>query len=420
MIDFLKFTNYDHTLIEKLECNPLLSWKSETENLKYFDSEIITTKKIKEYKGVLFCFYANRLDILFKPHYYFNDNLHNANDLTINDCINTINVLKNDLNIDLNRLKVINIEFGINVKSPIDIKDLITYLVYHEKNEFKTDTEFSYSKKSYSVYKNGTVNKYKIIKAYAKGIQFPEYCNINTFRFEIKSKKSRYINSKLSIYTAADLLREEVYFIMAGIILKEFKKVLILDCDINLNKFNLKEQKKIIYYNNFFNWYKILNQSRNSFSRNKKIYHDLIDKEKNNLKNQLKKIIIDKLEYLKKGAISHTKENKNKGAISHVIYRGNCTLNSLNKCTVTGLDISMQKDSCNLSHTGLKYYYKNDLSTFNKLKNQYLSKIWFTSDIETQIKEIAHNIRNAKSNQNIKQNRIYKPQQENLLNSFKI
>lgn len=402
MLDFLKLTNYDHTLIEKLECNPLLTWKSETENLKYFDSEIITTKKIKDYKGILFCFYANRLDILFKPHYYFNDNLHNANDFTINDSINTINDLNIELNIDLNLFKVVNIEFGINVISPIDIKDLITYLVYHEKNEFKTDTDFSFSKKSCSVFKNGIVNKYKYIKAYAKGIQFPEYCNINTFRFEIKSKKSRYINSKLSIYTAADLLREEVYFKMAELILKEFKEVLILDCDIDLNNFNLKEQKKIIYYNNFFNWYKILNQSRNSFSRNKKKYHELIDKEKNNLKNQLEKIIIEKLEYLKKGAISHTKVNINKGAISHVIYRGNCTQNNFKKCTVTGLDISMQKDSSNLSHTGLKYYYKNDLSTFNKIKNQYLSKVWFTSEIETQIKEIAHNIRNAKSNQSIK------------------
>jgi hypothetical protein len=420
MLDFLKFTNYDHTLIEKLECNPLLSWKSESENLKYFDSEVITTKKIKEYKGILFCFYANRLDILFKPHYYFNGNLHNANDFTIIDCINTINVLKNDLNIDLNLLKVVNIEFGVNVISPIDIKDLITYLVYHEKNEFKTDSEFSFSKKSYSVYKNGIVNKYKFIKAYAKGIQFPEYCNINTFRFEIKSKKSRYINSKLSIYTATDLLREEVYLTMAELILKEFKEVLILDCDINLNKFNLKEQKKVIYYNNFFNWYKILNQSRNSFSRNKKKYHDLIDKEKNNLKNQLEKIIIEKLEYLKKGAISHTKENNKKGAISHVIYRGNCTQYNLIKCSVTGLDISMQKDSLNLSHTGLRYYYNNDLPTFNKIKNQYLSKVWYNSDINTQIKEIAHNIRNAKSNQNLKLNRIYQPQQINLLSYFNL
>jgi hypothetical protein len=106
--------------------------------------------------------------------------------------------------------------------------------------------------------------------------------------------------------------------------------------------------------------------------------------------------------------------------LSHVIYRGNCTQYNLIKCSVTGLDISMQKDSLNLSHTGLRYYYNNDLPTFNKIKNQYLSKVWYNSDINTQIKEIAHNIRNAKSNQNLKLNRIYQPQQINLLSYFNL
>ena len=85
-------------------------------------------------------------------------------------------------------------------------------------------------------------------------------------------------------------------------------------------------------------------------------------------------------------------------------------------CQVTKINISMQKnDSILLSHTGLKYYYKTDRKVFEQIKRKYLSKQWIKSDFETQIKEIAHNIRNAKGNQKTKQVRIYPNQQINLL-----
>ena len=88
-------------------------------------------------------------------------------------------------------------------------------------------------------------------------------------------------------------------------------------------------------------------------------------------------------------------------------------------CPITNVNISMQKDnSILLSHTGLKYYFKNDKKIFEQIKRKYLTKVWFNSDFDTQIKEIAHNIRNAKSNQSIKQKAIYKPNQTNLLNQF--
>lgn len=81
----------------------------------------------------------------------------------------------------------------------------------------------------------------------------------------------------------------------------------------------------------------------------------------------------------------------------------------------------MQKDSSVLlSHTGLKYYYKTDRKVFEQIKRTYLTKQWIKSDFETQIKEIAHNIRTIKSNQNNKQNRIYQQEQVNLLSLFKL
>ena len=80
MIDFLKLSIYCSTLIKYLENHVLLQWVKDENSINFFDIEVIKTKTIKQYKGIYFCFYTNRIDILFKPHYYFNDNLPNAND----------------------------------------------------------------------------------------------------------------------------------------------------------------------------------------------------------------------------------------------------------------------------------------------------------------------------------------------------
>jgi hypothetical protein len=423
MIDLLKLETYNTTQIDYLFSHTLLSWESDTDKINIFDLEVINTKKIKQYKGIYFCFYANKLDILFKPHYYFNANLHNANDFNIIDCIAVINEVKNALNLDLEVLKVTNIEYGLNALSPIDVKNLITYTAYHLKNEFRTDTGLAYSKKSYSVTKYGTANQYKIIKMYAKGIQFPLYSDINTFRFEVKSKKSRFIN-KLGVFNANDLLNVNVYFEMVNSLIVEFENTLILDCETNFKTLNQKEQNKISKFNNPLEWYKIKNSTnRNSFSKNKTEYNRLTNKTPDNLKTQLSKIVFDKLELLKAGAISQPKNKIKKGAISQVYIGGMCTQNKPQTtdvknvlCQVTGFNISMQKgSSILLSHTGLKYYYKTDRKVFEQIKRRYLTERWFSSDLDTQIKKIAHNIRNKKYNQKKKEIIMYQPQQMNLL-----
>lgn len=88
---------------------------------------------------------------------------------------------------------------------------------------------------------------------------------------------------------------------------------------------------------------------------------------------------------------------------------------SQKQCIVTNLNISMQKvDSILLSHTGLRYYYKTDKKIFNEVKNKYLSKLWIDADHETQIKEIAHNIRHKHSNTIRIRKRKYNPLQMEL------
>ena len=304
MLDFLKLSIIDISLINYLENHNLLEWVKSEDRFNYFDNEVIKTKTIKQYKGILFCFYSNKVEVLFKPHYYFNSGLHNANDYTVIDCVNTVLEFKKTFKIDLQLLKVVNIEFGINILSPIDIKKLIAFLLYHEKNEFKTDVGLAFSKKSFTANSNGTINLYKIIKAYAKGLQFPQYCDINTFRFEVKSKQSKYIN-QLGIYTANDLLNFDCYLNISNRLQEEWGKVLLLDCETDFSDLSSIEQEKIKDYLNTFTWFNISQDLyKNRFSKERAKYYNLINKIPNNLKNRLTKTISDKLEYLKSGYIS--------------------------------------------------------------------------------------------------------------------
>lgn len=262
--------------------------------------ETIKSKQIKQYNGLLFEFTQKELFIHFKPHYYFNDNIHNANDFGVFDCIKILKEVIELFNIGLEHLYIINIEFGLNVVIPkalIDIKDLLNQLIYHGQNPFYTHLKYRYCRFSNSVNKFGVSNVYKIVKAYAKGIQFPNYISLNTFRFEVKSNRKLFINN-LGIFTIQDLLRESTYEILSETILKEFDEVLLIDVLVEpkLSKTKLKNFKKKL---NPLTWSRFLMQSKNTFRRNINAYNEALDTCETHLKKEVKKLIIDKLTELK-------------------------------------------------------------------------------------------------------------------------
>lgn len=402
MIDYLKILSLDTELIERVYNNSLLLDYSfyQKRNKKY--NEFRQATYTKEYKEIYFCFYAKnnvftKLEILLKPHYYFNDNLHNANDFKAIDSINALTEIKETFNLPVNNLKILNIEFGINAISPILCENLIEYTFYHEKNLFINSSDIlRYSKISYKHKDNGTANTYKMIKFYAKGLQFPQYTDNNTFRFEVKSKQSKYIKT-LGVYTYADLLKFETYHIFSDTLKKEISKILIIDAENEMHNLNDKEQIKLTEYLNSIKWNKAIQGSKNLFNINKIKYFKLLDKTKNNIHTYLKNIISNKLDDLLKTC-----------AISTINIIGNGTHLQKRYCLVTAQDISMQKeDSFLLAPNQIKNLYHTDRKSFNEVKNKYLSKKWIGADLEIQIFEIYHNIRNKVSNSRIKQKRLY-------------
>lgn len=402
VIDYLKLKVINTHLINFFRSHDWLYFNSNSERLILETAEI-QSKDYKMYNGILFEFTEYFLYIHFKPHYYFNNNLHNANDFSAIQCIKTLNSFIDDFGINPNDLKIINIEFGLNIIIPTElilIEDLLSVLYSHGKNGFYTDRKFPFCKFSSSIGLNGKANVFLIIKAYAKGIQFPEYTHRNTLRFEVKSNRKEKVN-KLGIYTLNDLLQFDTYKHLSNEIIKEFNKVLIIDeyAKPVISKRRLtthNERLKERY------WSKLFYKSRNVFLNNFKSYYDDLNTCKTHLKKEIENLIKSKLSELLNCAYLN-------------LHIDEMRTVSKKQCIVTGLNISMQKvDSILLSHTGLRYYYKTDKKIFNEVKNKYLSKLWIDADHETQILKIAHNIRCKSSNTMTSRKQKYNPLQMEL------
>jgi hypothetical protein len=432
MTDYLKILILDLSDISLIYQNPLLIDYQTIDNVKRKqisggeEEDVIQTKQIKIYNGAFFCFFDYKLEIILKPHYYKNQNLHNADSFTALESIKLLTEFQNTFGFSVDA-KILNNEFGLNFISSISATDLITFTTHHEQNEFINSSDnLRYSKVSYKHNAKGTANNYKKIKYYAKGLQFPEYAHKNTVRFEVKSKKTQYIKSQLNIYTYADLLKPETYINFANQLKKEWGKVLVLNPDFNRECLNAKDVIKLDKYSSPFHWKKKLDESKNTFNNNKKKYYELLDKSNSNLHKETSKIIDIELTKLTKGcAILPPLSNNKKLCHFERIYNINqhkvintVGTNNESKCLVTGLNISMQKKgSFLLSITGLKYYFNTDKKIYNEIKRQYLTSKWENSNLDNQIKEIAHNIRTIRNNQKLKQKKLYPKNQISLFNT---
>ena len=82
----------------------------------------------------------HHLEISISPHYHFNNYLHNGNDFTPQQCIKTLKEILQYIAIkpdEYHALKVVNIEFGLNILPETDIQNLINNILYYKKTPFK-------------------------------------------------------------------------------------------------------------------------------------------------------------------------------------------------------------------------------------------------------------------------------------------
>ena len=410
MLDFIKLRIDNQELINRVFLHPDFV-KCKPKN-NYYYSKFQKEKNTKLQLDFLKSREKGKftyVDLCISPHYHFNNYLHNGNDLTPENCIKSIFEILDYLQIksyELDELKVVNLEVGVNIIPETDVKELINGIYYSKKTPFKVyDSKIPYYRRT-----EKKDSEYKIIKTYAKGLQCHErqqyQVDINTFRFEVKTKKHRKIKS-LGITTAKDLLNIAKYPRLAEEVINEWQNVLLINLTPDLATLRRDEVRFIKQSVKFDFWNDLITKKhRNTVRNNKNKYYNIL-KGKNNLHHLIKLQIIDKIYQLLNCANSPQETPINKGILKtketalNTINGENAQLEQTNRqCLVTGLRIDMQKkNSVYLSNAGLLWYYKNDIKTFLQLQNRFLTSDKRKLKIIEQIYYIAHNIRNTKTNE---------------------
>ena len=410
MLDFIKLRIDNQELINRVFLHPDFVKCIPKNNYYYSKYQKEIEKKLQlDFHKINDFNEFDYVDLCISPHYHFNNYLHNGNDLTPENCIKSIFDILDYLQIksyELNELKVVNLEVGINIIPETDVKEIINGIYYSKKTPFKTyNLEHPYYRRTE---KKDT--EYKIIKTYAKGLQFQDQphlgIDINTFRFELKTKIHDKIK-KIGIITAEDLLNVNKYPKLAEELIEEWQNVLLINLTPDLTTLRredvqfIKQSVKLDFWNDL-----ITKKHRNTIRNNKNKYYNIL-KGKNNLHQLIKLQIIDKIYQLLNCANSPQEIPINKGILKaketalNTIKGENAQLEQTNRqCLVTGLRIDMQrKNSVYLSNAGLLWYYKNDIKTFLQLQNRFLTSDKRKLKIIEQIYYIAHNIRNRKTNE---------------------
>lgn len=286
-------------------------------------------------------------------HKYFNDGLHNHNQFTHENYLNALERLKNDFAVSPENLYIQTLEYGVNIKPPIRTKEILDNLLMHRQTE--SETKINNIRGHYKQFKH---DKY-IIKAYDKSKQFKLKSEL--LRFEIKETNWSENRLKHGIKTLADFNKS--------------------DKTIFVNRLNNKWDEIIFYdptIKGLSKWYKYSHLKfwsddniKKQKSKHLKRLNNLIQNHSNNIKGQISNLILGNIKEVQ-----------------------NSDLSKKRTCKLTGVDISQQqKESFLLSHTGLKQLRETNYQAYNRLKDIFLSHRWETSSTQTQIKEIAHNIR---------------------------
>lgn len=253
MVDFLKLISYCKDIIDKI------SNRNDLEKIEQ-KINVIDVFEIKKYK-LRFEFRKvwennqhigySSVEIRLKPHYIFNNHLHNANDFSPSDCIRVINEVFSFLSVEQNEFKefyIINIEIGLNMILNRNVESFMNGVIYYKKSPFKINKNINS--------KISDTSERKQIKIYAKGLQFKDLkeINNNTIRYEIKSKKSNYIKKTLGIKNLYDLILTKTYSNVFTELIKELKYILIIDINPTLkgqgkeNRNYLTKTSKVNYW----------------------------------------------------------------------------------------------------------------------------------------------------------------------------
>ena len=215
--------------------------------------ELLDGTIVAKYKGLKFFItqstkYENRVyySVRGSLHKYFNNGKHNANDFSFYDLQNVIQELQQKFNINPKTSTLRNIEFGTNVITPIDAKEVLKSLVCYGKYTFGT------LKIEGLIVGKRIAKQQSSLKIYDKGKQYQKATNL--VRFEIAIHKMIYLK-KFGIVTLSDLQDIAKIEPLGSILLNYWDDVIYYDKKIDWKRLTEFERKKILYYATPRNWF---------------------------------------------------------------------------------------------------------------------------------------------------------------------
>jgi len=227
----------------------------------------------------------------------------------------------------------------------------------------------------------------------------------------------------IDVITMADLQRTDVYSKLLVMLLDVFNQILITSPDIDINSIACPKDRDLVLHGVYPEYWQNLPRQRKSEQIKKFISLSGI----NFLKVQLSEKIKDKWNQLMSQDIITTYQDgqlcivpdkittfKNEPIISESIESGqnNTTIKGYSRsCLITGLNISMQKESSHfLSISGLKELKQNDLPKFEEIRGRFLPRSGVSGKrTKYELDEFSHiakQIRSTFSNQHRYKNMI--------------
>lgn len=192
---------------------------------------------IKCYSGDL----ENIKLIVYREKFYIKNSLHrflkneNFTDFTFSELILSMNNLMGFLQLDINRVKVVRLEIGMNIELEIPLESCINSIISYGTKEFDK------MKKGAMPYGKKCILTDYSLKVYNKTFQLRHQHNIEIdkelLRIEIDYNKHRPISF---IQTVSDLCKIETLRKLATSILNAISKI-VFEVDINFDDYSYRD-----------------------------------------------------------------------------------------------------------------------------------------------------------------------------------
>lgn len=168
----------------------------------------------------------------------------NGNEFSYKHLLFTIRHLAEEFNIDIEKTKIDNIEFGLNLSHEWCTEDILNGLLLHTGKTFDRPL-CTYKKLQHEQYR---------IKCYDKAFQYGMDGSI--IRIELSYHRMLELN-RVGLFFLSDLLIPDTVGKLKSILIKKWDEVLFYDYSIDESGLNLKDKNDLANYKNETYWKRI-------------------------------------------------------------------------------------------------------------------------------------------------------------------